>query len=66
MNYQSVNYVIFRSKKTNVEPVKIKKILFLLIGFRILTLKYRPDDNEIIFNLGNSSNGSIILSLNDP
>ena len=39
MNYQSVNDVLFRSKQTNVEPVKIKNILFLLIVFRIVTLK---------------------------
>ena len=39
MNYQSVNDVIFRSKQTNVDPVKIKNILFLLIVFRIVTLK---------------------------
>ena len=50
----------------NVEPVKIKKILFLFIGFRIVTLKYRPDDNDILFNLGKISNGNIIIALNDP
>ena len=66
MNYQSVNDVLFRSKQTNVEPVKIEKILFLLIGFRIITLKYRPYDNEILFNLGKSSNDNLILALNDP
>ena len=54
MNYQSVNDVLFRSKQTNVEPVKIKKILFLLFVFRIITIKYRPDDNDILFNLGKS------------
>ena len=56
MNYKSVNDVLFRSKKTDVDTVKIKKILFLLIGFRVITIKYRPDDNEILFNLGNCSN----------
>ena len=66
MNYKSVNGIIFRSKQTNIEPVKIKKIMFLLIGLRIVTLKYHPDDNEILFNLGNSSNGNLILALNDP
>ena len=65
-NYQSVNDVLFRSNQTNVELVKIKKILFLLIGFRIETLKCRPDENEILFNLGKSSNGNIILAYNDP
>ena len=66
MNYQSVNDVLFSSKQMNVEPVKIKKILFLFIGFRIVTLKYRPDDNDILFNLGKISNGNIIIALNDP
>ena len=65
MNYQSVNDVLFRSKQKNVEPAKIKKILFIFIGFRILTLQYRPDDNEILFNLGKIFNGNIILALND-
>ena len=50
----------------NVDPAKIKKILFLWIGFRIVTLKYRPDDNEILFNLGKISNGNLILALDDP
>ena len=65
MNYQSLNDVLFRSKQTNVEPAKIKKILFIFIGFRILTLQYRPDDNEILFNLGKIFNGNIILALDD-
>ena len=39
MNYKSVNDVLFRSKQTNVDPAKINNILFLFIGFRIVTLK---------------------------
>ena len=66
MNDQSLNKVILRSKQTNLEPVKINKILFLLIGLCIVTLKYRPDDNEILFKLCKSSNGNIILALNYP
>ena len=50
----------------DLDPAKIKTILFPLIGFRIITLKYRPDDNGILFNLGKSSNDNIILALNDP
>ena len=66
MNDQLVNEFLFRSKQTNLEPVNIKKILFLLIVFRIITLKYRPEENEILFNLGKSSNDNIIIALNDP
>ena len=65
MNYQSLNDVLFRSKQTNVDPAKINNILFLFIGFHIVTLKYCPDDNEILFNLGKSYNGNIILASND-
>ena len=66
MNYQSVNDVLFRSNHTDVDPVKIKNMLFLLIGLLIVTLKYRLDDNEILFNLGKSYNVNLILALNDP
>ena len=66
MNYQSVNDVLFRSNQTNVEPVKIKKILFQSIGLRIITLEYHLDYNENLFNFGKSSNGNLILALNDP
>ena len=66
INDQLVNEFLFRSNQTNLEPVNIKKIIFLLIGFRIITLKYRPGENEILFNLGKSSNGNIIIALNDP
>ena len=66
MNYKLVNDFIFRSKQTNIEPLKINKILFLLIGFLVITLKYRPYDNEILFNFGRSLNRNLILALNDP
>ena len=39
INYKSVNEVIFRSNQGKLDPEKIKTILFLLIGFRIVTLK---------------------------
>ena len=49
-----------------MEPVKIKKVLFLPIGLNNLTLKYCLSDNKILFNLGKSYNGNLILALNDP
>ena len=51
--------------RTDIEPVKIKKVLFMLVAHGILKLRYDNETNNIQFSLVKSSQNSSILAIQD-
>ena len=65
VNYPSINKVLFGSRQTKIEPVKIKKFILLMIGSSIIKLKYREKDDQVMFELTTSSEENFSLAMND-
>ena len=65
--YPNVRQMIMSNSRsrTGIEPVEIKKVLFMLVGHGILKLRYNKEMNNIQFSLAKSNNNSSILAIQD-
>ena len=64
MKYNDSQDLIFRTHRAKYEPLRIKKVLFQLITFEILTVVYSSRLNKMLFQLARSGNNVFDISIN--
>jgi hypothetical protein len=66
IDYPHVNSLLFNSRRRNVQPGTVKKVIFILIATEIIELSY--NDDSIHVSLGKSrviSNSQTDLAMNE-
>ena len=65
MNYPNSQKLIFVDKQLKkYEPLRIKKILFQLITFEILTVVFNVAQKQMVFQLARSGDNPLDISIN--